>query len=141
MPHSTRRRYMPRPDRPVAAVRLDFDADGFSMQYRKWGGEQRARAGDWLVDNRIDDDHDVYTVDAAVFARTYRAVPEQGPGAYVKTTPIWAERADKPGVVPTTEGSTAYKAGDYLVSNAEDGSDRYAIAAGTFEKLYAQSDE
>ena len=63
---TSRQRYVRRPDRPVAAVRLALDTDG--LVYRKWGGEQRAKAGDWIVDN----DGDVYTVDADVFARTYR---------------------------------------------------------------------
>ena len=137
MSHSLRRRYVPRPDRPVAAVRLAFDEDGFALGYRKWGADQRAKAGDWLVDNH----GDVYTVDAAVFARTYRAVKDMGPGAYVKTTPVWAERAEKPGVVPTKEGSTRYDAGDYLVSNSDDDSDRYAISAEKFETLYMPADE
>jgi hypothetical protein len=137
MPHSLHRRYVPRPDRPVAAVRLDFDANGFIFTYRKWGGGQRAKAGDWLVDN----DGDVYTVDADVFARTYRAVEEKGPGSYVKTTPIWAKRAETPGAVPTKEGSTQYDAGDYLVSNSEDDSDQYAITSEKFEKLYMPAEE
>lgn len=118
-------------------MRLAFDADGFLFRYRKWGGEQRAKAGDWLIDNN----GDVYTVDAVVFARSYRAVYEKGPGSYVKTTPIWAERAEKPGVVPTKEGSTQYQTGDYLVSNSDDDSDRYAIAAEKFETLYLPVDE
>ncbi len=67
MPDSTRRRYVRRPDRPVAAVRLSLDTDG--LVYRKWGAEQRAKPGDWIVDN----DGDVYTVDAESFALTYRA--------------------------------------------------------------------
>ena len=37
---------------------------------------------------------DSYTVDGQTFARTYRHV---GDAAYVKTTPIWAERADAAG--------------------------------------------
>jgi hypothetical protein len=131
----TRRRYIPRPDRPVAAVRLDFDTDGFTFSYRKWGGEQRAKAGDWVVDN----DGDVYTVDAAVFARTYR-LADAGPGRYVKTTAIWAERTEQAGDVRTKEGATHYEAGDYLVSNSEDDSDRYAIAAKKFEALYTLAD-
>jgi hypothetical protein len=130
-----RRRYVPRPDRPVAAVRLALDTDGFI--YRKWGGEQRAKAGDWLVDK----DGDVYTVDAEVFARTYRPA-KHGPGAYVKTTPIWAERADADGVVRTKEGETHYKAGDYLVANSDDDkSDCYAISAEKFETLYIPADD
>ena len=119
--------YVRRPDRPVAAVRLLLDTDG--LVYRKWGGEQRAKPGDWLVDN----DGDVYTVDADVFARTYR---QTAVGAYVKTTPVWASRATEAGSVQTKEGFTHYRSGDYLVSNTTDGSDAYAVSAETFEDLY-----
>ena len=126
MPDS-RRRYVRRPDRPVAAVRLSLDTDG--LVYRKWGAEQRAKPGDWIVDN----DGDVYTVDAEAFARTYR---ETGTGAYVKTTPIWAEQAQSAGSVTTKEGVTHYQAGDYVVSNNSDGSDGYAMTAAKFEALY-----
>ena len=124
-----RRRYVRRPDRAVAAVRIALDTDG--LVYSKWGAEQRGKKNDWLVDN----DGDIYTVDAAVFARTYRKV-EGSPGAYVKTTPIWAEKAATDGAVKTKEGSTHYRAGDYLVSNSSDGSDLYAISAEKFEFLY-----
>jgi hypothetical protein len=120
-------RFRRRPDRPVAAVRLPLDSDG--LRYRQWGAEQHGKPGDWLVDN----EGDVYTVDAASFARTYRAV---GTGAYVKTTPVWASRAEAAGSVATQEGRTHYAAGDYLVSNRKDGSDAYAIAADKFESLY-----
>lgn len=130
-----RQRYRRRPGRPVAAVRLLLETGGF--QYRKWGGDQHCKPGDWLVDN----DGDVYTVDADSFARTYSpAGAPAGPGAYVKTGRVWAERAASAGSVPTREGSTEYAAGDYLVSNAEDGSDRYAIAAAKFESLYERDE-
>jgi hypothetical protein len=132
MADSNRRRYVRRPDRPVAAVRLALDTDG--LVYRKWGGEQRAKAGDWIVDN----DGDVYSVDAEVFARTYRTT---GTGSYVKTTPIWAERATQSGSVRTKEGATQYQAGDYIVSNRSDGSDAYAIEAAKFEALYEPGDD
>ena len=132
MADSTRRRYVRRPDRPVVAVRLALDTDG--LVYRKWGGEQRAKPGDWIVDN----EDEVYTVDADTFARTYRRT---GPGTYVKTTPIWAERAQRSGTVKTKEGVTNYEAGDYLVSNNSDGSDAYAIGAEKFESLYTPDDE
>ena len=122
-----RQRYRRRPDRPVTAVKFDLDIDGFS--YRKWGEVQRCRRGDWLVDN----DGDVYTVAGDVFARTYRAV---GPGAYVKRTPVWAEVATDAGRVATKEGSTGYAAGDYLVSNNEDGTDAYAVGKSKFEAMY-----
>src|SRR5438270_12360561 len=124
MAQEGRKRYVRRPDRPVAAVRLALETDG--LVYRKWGGEQRAKPGDWIVDN----DGDVYTVDAEVFARTYR---QTGPGAYIKTTPVWAQHAPQAGSVKTKEGETHYEAGDYLVSNNEDGSDEYAMTAPKFE--------
>ena len=123
------RRYIRRPDSPVVAIRLDLETDG--LVYRKWGDEQRAKRGDWLVDN----DGDVYTVDADVFARTYRPAGG-GPGTYVKSTPIWATKAETAGSVATKEGRTHYEAGDYLVSNSSDGSDQYAISAAQFESLY-----
>lgn len=124
-----RQRYRRRPDRPVAAVRLPLDGDG--LRYRQWGGEQYGKPGDWLVDS----EGDVYTVDAASFERSYRRT---GHGTYVKTTPVWAERAAQAGSVATHEGRTHYAAGDWLVSNAEDGSDTYAIAAADFERLYEE---
>ena len=127
MADADRRRYLRLADRPLVAVRLLLDTDG--LVYRKWGGEQRAKPGDWIVDN----DGEVYTVDADVFARTYRPT---GPGTYVKTTPVWAERAQHGGSVKTKEGATRYEAGDYLVSNNEDGSDAYAISAAKFDTLY-----
>ena len=58
-----RRRYRKRADQFVVAVRLDLEGAGF--RYRKWGGEQQCKAGDWVVDN----DGEVYTVDAESFAR------------------------------------------------------------------------
>ncbi len=132
MDKHTRRRYVRRPGRPIIAVRLALDTDG--LVYRKWGAEQRAKPGDWIVDN----DGDVYTVDAGIFARTYRAL---GPGMYVKATPIWAEKATQPGAVKTKEGLTHYQAGDYLVSNNREGTDEYAITAEKFESLYTPEDE
>ena len=127
-----RDRYVRRPDQPVVAVCLAVDTDG--LVYRKWGGEQRAKAGDWVVDN----DGDVYTVAADVFARTYR---QTGLGTYVKCTPIWAERARAGGSVKTKEGATHYEAGDFIVSNQRDGSDQYAVAADKFESMYVREDE
>ncbi|MEA2239194.1 MAG: hypothetical protein QOC81_3918 [Thermoanaerobaculia bacterium] len=134
MADSLKRRYVRRPDSPVVAIRLSLDTDG--LVYRKWGGEQRAKKGDWLVDN----DGDVYSVDADVFARTYRPV-EKGPGAYIKTTPVWATKAEEAGAVKTKEGATNYQAGDYIVSNSSDDSDQYAISAAKFEALYMPEDE
>ena len=133
MAPSPLRRYVRRPDSPVVAIRLDLDIDG--LVYRKWGDTQHAKRGDWLVDN----DGDVYTVDADSFDRTYRPVGS-GPGTYIKSTPVWATKAEKAGSVATKEGRTHYEAGDYIVSNSSDGSDQYAIAAAKFEKMYMPDD-
>lgn len=123
-----RLRYRRKPDQAVSAVRLALEFDSFS--YRKWGGEQRAQVGDWLVDN----DGEVYTVAADSFASTYRQL---SPGRWLKkVTSVWAEQAARAGAVATKEGQTQYEAGDWLVSNAGDGSDAYAIEAQKFEQTY-----
>lgn len=124
---TTRRRYRKKPNQFVVAIKIDLDTAGFT--YRKWGAEQKCKAGDWLLDNN----GDVYTVDGGVFAGTYRSV---GPGVYVKTTPIWAERASQPGSVVTKEGRSHYRAADYLVSNNKDGTDAYCISAEKFNAMY-----
>ena len=124
---TTRRCYRKKADQFVVAVRLDLETAGFT--YRKWGSEQCCKPGDWLVDNQ----GDIYTVDHAVFSKTYRRT---GPGTYVKTTPVWAERATRAGSVATKEGQSHYNTGDYLVYNNEDGTDAYCIAAAKFEAMY-----
>lgn len=111
----------------VTAVRLDLDTEGFT--YRKWGDVQRCKRGDWLVDNV----GDVYTVDADVFARTYRRV---SPGVYVKTAPVWAEIAESAGSIETREGRSQYAAGDYIVFNEEGGGDGYCVSREKFESMY-----
>jgi hypothetical protein len=131
MVSAVRRKYVRNPERPVAAVQMSLETEG--LVYTKWGGQQRAKQGDWLVDN----DGDVYTVDSEVFARTYRAVDRvRNPGAYVKTTPVWAIEATEPGSVSTMEGASQYNAGDFIVSNDPDGADSYAIARDKFHALY-----
>ena len=124
---SMRRKYTKRAGALVVAIPLDLDTDGFI--YRKWGGEQKCKAGDWLVNNG----GDIYTVDREVFARTYRA---ESPGLYRKTAPVWAEVADRDGAICTKEGVTHYRAGDYLVFNDEQGRDGYAVSAASFEEMY-----
>lgn len=122
-----RRKYKKNPSSFVTAVQLDLDTEGFV--YNKWGGKQVCKRGDWLVDNN----GDKYTVSQETFATTYELV---SPGVYVKSAPVWAEVAEQAGKVKTKEGETAYEAGDYLVSNNEDGTDAYAISADKFESMY-----
>ena len=132
MPAAKRAPYRKKASQYVVAVQLDLDTDG--LVYRKWGDTQRAKRGDWLVDN----DGDIYTVDAKVFARTYERV--EG-GMYIKTTPIWAEVATRDGSVKTKEGRSHYKRGDYIVSNNKNGDDAYCISAKKFEDMYTRADE
>ena len=122
-----RLRYRKKPDQAVTAIKLDLETPG--LKFKKWGAEQKARRGDWLVDN----DGEVYTVEARSFARTYRKI---GPGRYVKKTPVWAEVATQAGRIETKEGSSRYRRGDYLVYNERDGGDGYAVAAARFRKMY-----
>ncbi len=124
-------RYRKRPDQAVSAVQLDLDTTGFV--YQKWGAEQRCKQGDWLLDNN----GDIYTVDADVFDRTYRQV---SPGRFVKITTVWAEQADSDGSIKTIEGESHYQAGDYLVYNNEDGTDGYCMSADSFHAMY-ETDE
>jgi len=126
-----RRKYIKRQQRPVVAVRVDLDTEGFT--YRKWGGAQRCKAGDWIVDS----DGEVYTVDGKVFAANYERLSL---GVFVKTTPVFAERADRSGVIGTNEASTAYDAGDYLVSNDAQGTDAWAVPREKFERMYKPAD-
>jgi uncharacterized protein len=129
--HSGRVKYSKRPDQAVVAVQVPLESSGFS--YEKWGATQKCKPGDWLVANG----DDTYTVDQATFARTYQKVAD---GKYVKTTPVWAEAAVEAGRVRTQEGSTGYKAGDYLVFNQEDGGDAYAVEKAKFESMYEAID-
>jgi hypothetical protein len=122
-----RRKYIKKTTQSVVAIKLDLDIDG--LEYRKWGGSQRAKRGDWLVDN----DGDVYTVDGRVFARTYQRLR---PGIYLKTTPVWAEVATQSGSVKTKEGASHYKRGDYIVYNDRNGGDGYCMRASKFKAMY-----
>ncbi len=122
-----RRKYRKKKDATVIAVQLDLDTDGFS--YRKWGADQSCHAGDWVVNNN----GEVYTVNNESFTRTYQQV---SPGVYYKEGTVWAERADRAGVIKTEEGETHYDAGAYVVSNSNDGTDSYAVEHVKFEKMY-----
>jgi hypothetical protein len=111
----------------VTAVRLDLDTEGFTHQ--KWGGTQRCKKGDWIVNSNSD----TYTIDAETFQRTYRMVSR---GLYEKIGSVWAEMASEGGAIQTKEGSTAYRKGDYLVFNDPARKDGYAMSPSKFHDLY-----
>lgn len=120
-------RYRRKAGNEVIAVPLDLDTEGFT--YEKWGGTQRCKPGDWIVDNG----GDVYTVDRETFERTYRRVT---PGVYAKHADVWAKVVDTAGTIRTKEGSTDYVAGDWLVFNDAEGRDGWAMSAEKFAELY-----
>ena len=124
---ATLRRFRKRPDQAVTAIQLALDTEG--LRYRKWGGDQHGKPGDWLVDNA----GDIYTVAADVFARTYRHI---SPGRFIKSTPVWARRAEHAGTVNTREGESHFTAGDYLVFNQADETDGYCMTAERFHAMY-----
>lgn len=105
--------------------------------YQKWGGEQAAKVGDWVVKNG----DSTYTVDKDSFAATYA---EQSPGLYKKVVPVWAAQANKAGKLQTKEGFDDYEAGDFLVYNKREidsagnpyYSDGYVIKPMRFVELY-----
>lgn len=129
---TARARYRRRSGQPITAIQLTLETPGLS--YRKWGGEQVAKPGDWLVDN----DGEVYSVDAESFARTYRAI---SPGRFEKHGHVYAVRADTHGRVATKEGFSTYAPGDWLVSNDAEGRDVYAVDAAAFARMYEPDDE
>jgi hypothetical protein len=122
-----RQKYQKKASQAVIAIRLDLKTDGF--EYEKWGGKQRAKRRDWLVDN----DGDVYTVDAKSFARTYERLRL---GTYVKIAPVWAEVATEAGSIKTKEGQSSYRRGDYIVYNNRSGRDGYCVSAAKFKSMY-----
>lgn len=128
---NARLKYQKRPSQFVTAVRLALDTKG--LIYRKWGALQRAKRGDWLVDN----DGEVYTIDAHSFRRTYRRLR---PGVYLKITPVWAQPATDAGRVRTREGWSNYRKGDYLIYNQRRGGDAYCIDAKKFRRMYRRAD-
>ena len=124
-----RKRYRKLPEFSVTAVQFDLDLESF--KYQKWGHEQTCEQGDWLVNNG----GDIYTIKKDVFMNTYQMV---SPGVYEKDAEMWVETASKDGKIPTREGATNYKVGDYLVFDRKNGGDGYAIHKQKFERLYEE---
>lgn len=114
----------------VSAIQLKFETnEPVLFNYIKWGGTQSCKPGDWLLEN----DGEVYTVDAESFASTYEEVT---PGRYTKVAFVWAKEALDDGKVKTKEGFTHYFAGDIIVSNDPDFEDQYAMTKEKFSELY-----
>lgn len=122
-----RMKYKKTSEQAVTGVQINLETEG--LCYIKWGGEQRCKSGDWLINNA----GECYTVEEESFAKTYSEV---SPGRYVKTGTVWAEQSKEDGSVKTKEGTSKFLAGDYIVSNNEDGTDAYTVPKKNFEKWY-----
>jgi len=116
----------------VTGVQINLETDG--VRYVKWGSNQYCKAGDWLVNN----DGECYTIEKDSFAKSYKEI---SPGRYVKSGTVWAEQASEDGSVMTKEGISKFQAGDYIISNNEDGTDSYTIQKGKFELTYRLESE
>jgi len=92
----------------VAAVQLHLDTEGF--EYEKWGGTQKCKRDDWMIKSLLNDE--TYTVAEEYFRANYKYY---SPGFYKKRSIIYAREAEEDGAVPTLEGKTSYKKGDYIV--------------------------
>ena len=123
----TRKKYQKRKVQVVTGVQINLETEG--LCYVKWGGEQHCKSGDWLVNNA----GECYTVEQESFANTYKEI---APGQFVKAGPVWAEEAETNGSVSTKEGVSQFQAGDYVVSNNEDGTDAYTVPKAKFEERY-----
>ncbi len=126
---SQRKAYRKRPEFYVTAVQLDLEE--LQLTHRKWGHTQSCKTGDWLVNNG----GDVYTVDKSYFREHYQRI---SPGVYKKIAAVWAEVAEYDGELPTLEGTSAYRAGDYLVFDAEQGGHGYPVPRLRFERMYEE---
>jgi hypothetical protein len=125
------RPYRRKPGKPISAVRLSLETEGFT--YQKWGGEQTCKQGDWLV---CSFDGETYTIDAETFAKTYE---ECGQGVFYKTQGVWAAEAQEPGAIETKEGQSEFSYGDFIVFNNQDRTDGYAMKRSKFYDLYQPS--
>ena len=126
-----RESYRKKIDCAVTAVQLNLETKG--LFYTKWGDEQKGKRADWLVDN----DGEVYTVDAVEFSRTYAQISV---GRYLKTAIVWAYQAQSSGLVKTLEGETHYKQGDYVIADEQAGDDTYAVGREKFERMYQRAE-
>lgn len=101
--------------------------------YKPWGTGE-GKKGDWVL---VGPGDDVYTCDAAIFAKTYSLVDPSGakPHLYRKTGSIFALEMDRDFLMETLEGMEHGSKGDWIAQNPVDG-EQWPIAAKTFLSMY-----
>lgn len=118
---------------PVTAIQLAFSVPVGTthlFKYQKWGDTQQCKPNDWLVRTNTGE---VYTIDEQSFANTYTCISDN---LYEKTVGVYAYQCEADGAISTKEGTTHYKAGDWVVFNDKELTDGYAIPDDKFRKLY-----
>lgn len=118
---------------PVTAIQLAFDVPKdipHLFKYQKWGSLQGCKPNDWLVKTS---EGEVYTIDEQSFANTYTRVSGD---SYQKSVGVYAYQCEADGAISTKEGTTYYKAGDWVTYNDKELTDGYAISDEKFRKLY-----
>lgn len=118
---------------PVTAIQLKFNVpEGTThlFKYQKWGDTQQCKPNDWLVKTN---NNEVYTIDIESFANTYTRVSGD---QYEKSVGVYAYKSDTDGSIPTKEGVTYFKSGDWVTFNDKALTDGYAISDEKFRKLY-----
>lgn len=123
------KKYSKRKEFIVTAVQLNLNTEG--LNYKKWGSNQLAKSGDWVVDNN----GECYTINKESFEKTYKML---SPGVYHKEGFVWAEKTTRRGWVSTKEGKSHYNYGDYIVCNNEDLTDAYCVSKEDFENMYEE---
>jgi len=99
--------------------------------YKPWGTGE-GKKGDWVL---VGPGDDVYTCDAAIFAKTYKLVDLSQPHLYRKTGAIFALEMKRDFLMATLEGMEHGSAGDWIAQNPVDG-EQWPIAAKTFKAMY-----
>jgi hypothetical protein len=92
------------------------------------GSDLTGRAGDWRVTDGVEE----WTVEAGIFARTYRQLPD---GRYAKDATVDAVRTERPLDVPTLEGVARAEAGDWVL-RSDDG-ELWTVTDAYFRSAYA----
>jgi serine/threonine-protein kinase CTR1 len=103
--------------------------------YKPWGTGE-GKKGDWVL---VGPGDDVYTCDAAIFARTYSQVDAStNPHLYRKTGSIFALQMDRDFLMETLEGMEHGRSGDWIAQNPVDG-EQWPIANKTFMAMYEKA--
>lgn len=108
-----------------------FKSKDAVIVYKPWGTGE-GKKGDWVL---VGPGDDVYTCDAAIFAKTYSLVDKDKPHLYRKTGSIFALQMDRDFLMETLEGMEHGSKGDWIAQNPVDG-EQWPIAAKTFAAMY-----